>query len=1341
MVELWKQGKTGMKSGWWWKRVGMCAVTAGALALSGGLPSLAQAQDFEVTSGDERQQRIVERYMELVESNPAEERHLQSLLFHVGRGQGLNHLIDHYRRRVEARPESLNLHLVLGHLLRARGDFEDALAMYERAVELGPQASNAWLSRGQVRLMMGQRDGALTDFERALELEKNRQRRGEILQNLAELSFAQRDFERGIEFYKRRIALTPGDEYVRRDFASLLLQYRQWEEALAQYDALLRMVGGNTARRAEFLSERAEIFASMGQNDRALESLQQAIGLLRSDNWRVGEMRARMVDIYRQSGELGTFLERYARRWSKGGYDQQMLVADVYAETGQLDEALALYRRAAGRNRRAEEPRQKIIRIYERMGREQDLPAAYRDLMRAAPQRHGYGLELARHHMRMGQRDKALSVLRELERRFGEDSYVLLEIADHYGRWDMSDRAEATFERVNRLDPDDDVVILALAEHYFGRGERQRAVDTWRRLPDSRLGRVPGLARMGEVMVDRGLTDMGVSAYRQALSEAPEDMNVRRGLANALERARRWDEAAEAWNSVYERADREQLRQEARGRIVELYRRQQKLREQMNTWTRALEDQGDVRAGFFLAEAHLRLREFDRGAEVLEQLVGSSGVNDDEKVSALTLLERAYVQAERYDDAIVVLEQLVELRPQLAGELLARMSEYALRASGEAQAVDFAVRSLEVNPDDARAQARVAGIYEQAGEWEEAVRHYRAAAEIDPQAFDLRLALGRALLAQGRESEGEEVLWEVVRDATEDQMILEAGELLLNRAQRSGRLAVLEARWSPLAFRLPVRDAHGRLLLQLYSRMVGPLLVEAHHGDVEQRQLASAGLRDLGGRSASLLLDVVQSADVSQRARALRLIAELEVDLAVPMIARMIADRKEATRVGAIVAAARLADARLVGPLLDAASSAEPKVRQAAVWALGFMPAQRDLLRTLEAMAREESGGGGLALGSLARHGGKEAQRVIGERIEALAQGEPSYDAAQVFSALVESGRGEGEESAALVNLMKDASSPHAVWAARALGRRRSASGVSALWEHYVATLPVPSYAAEEGLRAAMRAGDRERDRATLWQDESRAFDWRRGELNVGALLAARKMQLEGGASLLGVLDNGIVAEALGRTLGRDAARWQKVAMHMLEEELDADVDGAGAAIGGRELATQMVAKMPPGVEGAAASLWRALAGDLNAQDVFGLAQEEQLDEVQTLLALRVAPWPSEFDRQGVSHWLRARLESEHAELRLLTLRVLAGLPGEVVQADVLKPAVLSQLDSAQSAHVIAAAGALAALNAVDALPRLRELEAEAPPAVRRALQEARQSLGAASPKSVEEETPNTRGS
>ncbi|WP_230467168.1 tetratricopeptide repeat protein [Lujinxingia vulgaris] len=1308
------------KVGRWCKTTTAAAIAASTLALTAA-PAPLFAQDFEVTSGDERQQRIVERYMELVESNPAEDRHLQSLLFHVGRGAGLNGLIEHYRQRVERAPESLNLHLVLGHLLRARGDFEDALAVYERAVELGVESSNAWLSRGQVRLMMGQRAGALSDFERALELETSRTRRGEILQNLAELSFSQRDFERGIDFYKRRIALSPNDEFVRRDFAALLLQYRQWEEALEQYDALLGMVGRDTARRAEFLSERAEIFASMGQNDRALESLQQAIGLLRADNWRVGEMRARMVDIYRQSGELGAFLERYGRAWSRGSYDQQMLVADVYAETGELEDALSLYRRAASRDRRAEEPRQKIIRIYERMGREQDLPAAYRDLMRAAPQRHGFGLELARHYMRMGQRDQALDVLRELERRFNDDSYVLLEIADHYARWDMEDRAEATFARVERLDPEDEVVILALAEFYFARGERQRAIETWQRLPESRLGRIEGLARMGEVMVDRGLTDLGVGAYLRALEEAPENVGVRRGLANALERARRWEEAAEAWAQVYAQAEQEQWRQEARSRIVELYRRQQTLRAQMQTWVAELASESDVQAGFFLAEAHLRFREFDQGAEVLERVIDSLAAEDPEMVSALTLLERAHVQAGRYDRAIEALERLTELRPELAGDLLARMSEYALEGSSEAQAVDFAVRSLEVNPDDARAQARVAGIYEEAGALEEAVRHYRAATEIDPQAYDLRLALGRALFALGRAAEGEDALWEVVRDATEDAMIMEAGEELLRRAARTGRLEALEARWYPLAFRLPVREAHGRLLLQLYSRLSSPMLVAAHHGDDAARARATAELRDLGGRAASLLLDMLQRDDVGQRARALRLIAEMEVELAVPMLTRMVADRGEATRVAAIVAAARLSDARLVGPLVDAAADTDPTVRQSALWALGFMPSQRATIDTL----REVVGQGGgqsddelLALASLGRLGGARAQSIIAERLEAISATGSSRSSRHVMAAAARVF--EDTSPDALIALMRDASSPHSRDAAEVLGAIASPEAIEALWSRYTEGERAGVAAAEAGLRVALGGARTQPTLAQLWQDESQAFDWRRNAWRISDLLVAQTPSLTRGVAQASST-SAQVREGLLRVLGQDVARWERLATDLLGDVAQERSAALGTFAPMRHLAADIrdEGELPEG--SAAALLWGAYIDAIELGALVDAAERDVLTDAQALLAMAaLAPKSSVEGDERFARWLSPHLQSPDAELRLQALQVVARHAPDTAE---LVATVRDRLNAQAPGEVIAAAHALAALGAVDALDTMRELEAGATPAVRRALREARYAL------------------
>ena len=101
--------------------VGLCVM---ALWSGIGLQE-AGADDWAVESGDDRDQRIIERYREMLEDNPVEGMALQRLLNHVGRGAGLDGLIGEYQQRVEAQPQAHNLRLVLGHLLKARGDHDE----------------------------------------------------------------------------------------------------------------------------------------------------------------------------------------------------------------------------------------------------------------------------------------------------------------------------------------------------------------------------------------------------------------------------------------------------------------------------------------------------------------------------------------------------------------------------------------------------------------------------------------------------------------------------------------------------------------------------------------------------------------------------------------------------------------------------------------------------------------------------------------------------------------------------------------------------------------------------------------------------------------------------------------------------------------------------------------------------------------------------------------------------------------------------------------------------------------------------------------------------------------
>ncbi len=1305
--------------------VGLCAVAL--LMMSTGQ---AAADDWAVESGDERQQRIIERYQEMLEENPVEGMALQRLLGHVGRGAGLDRLIAEYERRLEARPEARNLMLVLGHLLKARGDHEAAFEQYDRAVELDRNDSLGWLSRGAVRLLMGERRQAMEDFEEALSRERNTERRREILRELGELSFSEREFERGIEFFERLVGEAPRDQFLRMEYVSILVQYRQLEEALEQYDALERIVSGDPRQRATLLRDRADVYEMMGDWEAALQTYEDVKGLVRSDSWVAREVRDRIVEVYRQMGRLDDFLSDYGTRWGRGDTEQRMAVADVHAEIGKLEEALELYRALARRSPRSVEPRQKIIRVLERLGRDDELDGAYRDLMRAAPDEPQYGYDLAQYYMQLGDREAAQGVLEEMERRFSRQSYVLLGLADHYARWNFVEQARELYETVLARETDDDAVLIDVGDFYFDRGDRRRALEVWEKLPQSQLGQTEGSRRMAEVLVERGVLTEGIAAFERLIEESPEDERLLRAMARALERARQWDDALERWQQLLDVTEDSTRKREARSRIVELHERSQRLRARMRDWSRKFEDgeaEEAVEAGFFLVEAHLRLAELDEAREILQALDEQYELTHQEQTSLFLALERIHVRAEDYDEAIAVLERLAAHDPDMRAEALERKTGHSLAARDGERAVEFASRATTANPNDAAAQERLGDVYREVGDLEAALSHYRTATDIDPRAHDAYLKLGQVLMELGREAEAREVLMKVILEARESQLVRDAGAKMLVEADAQGRLDALEVQWTPLMFRMPVQEAHARLVFDLYDLLVGPLLMTMYHGSMDDRRGARQRLYELGGRAAPLLVEQLQRDSTAARMRALRMIAEMEVDLAAPQVARLITSDDEHLRARAIATAARLGDDRFVEPLLEALHDGSGTVRHLAIWALGFQDDSR-ARSALRELADTDVEGTDSLLATLGLWGAddEESRRVVGQALERLVADPAGVDRHRaavllaVAATVVADGGGRAYRDT-VQQLTRSSVGGVGRWSARLVGIYGDETASTELWKMALGSDPALRRRGELGLlemAAESAAGER------TWDEEVRHFDWSDGSFAPDSLLRdvgrrwtestaavpEQRWSDEVVAGLEAVLaqqgDAVDVEASLGRILeqvrqGQDSTWW--------------DEDGM------RRFAGRLLEAEPfDGVDASTAMTIRILAGEDDGipDDLSSLTDRE-------LMAVMDAITMTESDQaQQVGPLVFGEaLQRSAPRVRRKALGSLVFMPSMAPLDQQLEAQIIEALQDGDRSIQLAAVRAAGQLRLSPALESLDSLETEAPPALRRAVRQTRRVL------------------
>ncbi len=937
-----------------------------ALALSVGVPQVAFAQDdWSVKGGDARQQEIIKRYKTLLERNPDEGLAFRKLLEYVGKGKGLDRLVAEYEGKVEKSPESATYRLILGHLFKSKNEYEKALAQYEKAVELEPDSPRVWLSRGSVHSLLNHGAEATADFEKALSLERDKAKKQDILRKLADNAFAQRDWERAQKYYDELVNLDPRNEYLRMEYAQVLVQYKRYDKALEQYEKLLELAGRDTKAKATTMRDIGDLYEKMGKDDQAVATYEKAMRLMRSGHWLHTELQQRIISVYRRTDRLPELIADLEKQWRSPSYDQAMTLGGLYDELGMEDKALGMFKRAISKNRRATDPRLRVIRIMERRGDDKAVIKAYNDLIAVAPSDARFYFDLVRLHFRLGDRKAAERLLSRIQSRFRNDPDVYVTLADTYMRFEMKEKALEIYQKLVRLDPKNDAYILGLGEYYYQNGELQKAVEVWMRLLESSLEEAEAHAKLGQVLSEHGLVDRGLDHFEKAVEVAPDDLNVRRGLALAYERARKWDESVETWTYILERADQPLSANEARSRIINIYQRRNQLRSKMREFAKDFGGpQMDVQAGFFLAEAHMKIVEYDEAEDVLQRIakrargetadaVVGKGENmtwQRAEVSALLALDKLYRQNNELENAIEVLQRLAELMPARSREYYHQIADLSLKLYQDDQAVHYATLAVQMSPDDAVAQARLGEVYQKMGNLEAAASQYRTAIDLDPRAFEISMELAEILMQLGQLTEAEKLYREITKKANDEVLISTAARRAQTLAEIDGRLEEVEEEFFPLVYRTPPRPVYGKVMLELYDRMSNPYVTRDRFGVRVVRADAARELDAIGQRALPVLIDALSAQDVGQRMLAVRLLGDMRQGNAALPLSRMVDDPKESLRMPAAIAVAQIGDPRGGGPLIRVTKDDNPAMRELATWALGAVggpSAAAELIRIL----------------------------------------------------------------------------------------------------------------------------------------------------------------------------------------------------------------------------------------------------------------------------------------------------------------------------------------------------------------------------------------------------------
>ncbi len=914
-------------------------------------------------------QALIDRYTKIVQSQPGVSFPLQRLAqLYRDRDGNLTALVtDFQKRAAQTGPEQYASTIGLAGIQKIDGRTEDAIKTYEGAIALKAGDPTAPLALAHLLADRGDAAGARARYEQALALQTLPADKEQTVRTLMGLALDSKDWEAAKRFHAELVKAQPNNLFVKGELGRELYARGEFERAESELKELVTAATGDNRTLAPALKDLGRAQAKAHKNSEALATLKRALAAAGAEAAVRTEIYETITEIYRADQQLPVLIKQLADE-HPNDFGRLALLGSLYEETGDAANALATYRRALALNPRQIDLRLKTIRLLQSQGELDKAIAEYDGLIRAAPNNPEFVFEQCDALLQRGDRTRALKLLTELEGRASSDEEVLSRLGEFYARIGESERSLKVLTRLAQVGGNDPSHLVDLGDHYFQDGNVALAVQTWKRILVTITPRAKALAALGDVYVEHEMIADALLSLREAVALEPGNLGFKKDLAGALERAHNYRDARVLWQEIAIKAKASNdkvLARESRTHMVTLWGLERTLDQQVAPLTAQFgATPPDLEAGRMLAEVLMHLRKLPETEATLRTIIAQAAGDTDSYLA----LERVLVQEGRPDQAIVVLEKLVQVDPKRARELYQRMAEYALQLNKDDEAIRYAARAVELNPDDAEGHRRLAERYRTRQDPERAIVEFRAAIAKNDRLYSAYFELADLLLAKGQADDADRLFRRVLRGAPDEELVARAARLSMQINLGKGTLESLEQELLPLAIGNPQRSIYRRLLIEIYGNLTFGLVQRIKHGQHKDAEDARAALARVGSRAVKPLLDALADGDAGQQRIAIDVLGYVQNRNAGPALFSFATGQSEtALRVRAMIACGALRDPALL-PKYEAlllpkadkeGANATPtdSVAVAAAWGVARMnvgqkQGDRRALQLLRALAR-----------------------------------------------------------------------------------------------------------------------------------------------------------------------------------------------------------------------------------------------------------------------------------------------------------------------------------------------------------------------------------------------------
>lgn len=898
--------------------------------------------DWSADEGD-FEARKIERYQQIVDQSPEKSYAFTQLMSMVGKGTAYKNLVEKYEKKVEAKPGSYNLTMILGHMYAHGGQTHEALETYRRALAIEKTAL-AYMSIASLESANRNFDEATAAYEAALALNPTKDERRDIWRELAEIALYRRDIQRAKTCFAKLIEIDPNSLYVRRELAQVYAQNKMYAEAREALEAGAKLSSASESEREQIMLEIGALYEDEGNDEAALETYRRASESVSANHWMQRELAARMIDIYRRQGRVAEMVTELEKRWTSPNYDQRLELADLYDETGRADEAETQLKRAIASSPKRTEGREKLVDFYRSHGKLDEMFEARRALVQTAPNDFEYRYDLYEAYIQNRQIDKAIGVLDEAAKRFANDFDALHRIAQAYQNNGHGAKALTIYETWVKKHPTDVEALEILGSLYEGSDQRQKALATWQKIEQAPIDSNTKLETLARIYDEHGMPDKALVLYAKYAQANPKDCHVQMQYADVLARSRSYDKALAVYESTAMTCATTPVQKVCAQRMAKIIEERSSVRKALAQYRSKLcvatdETEKSATKHAFFAQLALALQAPNEAIEPLERYLATHG----DAFSVRSALVEAAMAAGELDKAQAVLAASEVKSEADRRDIALALVDVDLAQGKLESARAHLEEALRLDANDAETHERLGDTLVEMRLYGEAISAYETAYQIDSKNDVAAMKQATCLSILGQTEKADAIYIDIASRSGDQALALKAAQRAIDDLSWRGGLDTMAQKFLPLLRAKKNKSLYLSILLDLADAQVRPLILAMQTREAAQRYSVRHEMRLLADKYAQTLVEGLLSDDVSLVSRAMELSEWLSSSSVVQVLGQKLeSDSGETVEKSQQMQAIRaIAHAQLPAstPVLSASLAPHHTraLREHALWALGLI--------------------------------------------------------------------------------------------------------------------------------------------------------------------------------------------------------------------------------------------------------------------------------------------------------------------------------------------------------------------------------------------------------------------